>query len=521
MNENSEILGNKSLSLINKNFPLKNNLSYNCSIIFSSELNINDPIYKLFSDYSDIENIQKINDETKTEFLCKLLYFNRNNVHHILTEADKIIHFKYQENNKNLSFYFYLVLLIKDMPYILNYTFDYEYIKEINEQQQQNNKIYNKIITSKIIIELVNEYKSIYDFYGDENEKLLNEIINMNQPIIKDNINIFNQIVINWTEEEFCSNSIDIIYIEIIIALIKEKKLEDYEYTYEIIKQLNIDKIDINNIMYNKLYDILNKDENYLEDYIISEEEDWTSESKINFYFILLKYILKHSIYIYQIPFLLEMKRNIVVSLKSNDSIDVSKLNDSYVERLKYILEIFTNSNNIQFSMKKKPTKLKGIKGFLKTCFKKKSKNNCPLDLSISNQKSFSKEIEDYSELQNLSYVKDLLLNEQKMQLMKKSLKDPKYFFDNDKILSMLKVSKKDEEKFKEIINNEKWKNLFINEKIEFKDAINNVFYFEDANKDLYMLKKNLPHDVNKQSIENFKNWINNEKNLKFEQKQK
>ena len=281
MNENKEKMERQSL--INTNIPLKLRLSYNYySILASSHEKINDPIYKLLLDYSDIENIQKINDKKEIELLCKFLYFNRKKVHEILLDSDKTIHFEYKENNKSLSFYFYLVLLIKDMPYILNYTYDLEYIKEINDQQDQNKEIYKKLIISKIIIELVNEYKSIYDYFDDENEEKLNLIINMNLSIIKKNINAFKEMDINWTEVEFCSESIDLIYIDIIISLIKQKKLEDYEYSYEIIKQLNFDSIDINNTMYDKLYDLLNKEEDYINNYIIYYKEELDSENKIN-----------------------------------------------------------------------------------------------------------------------------------------------------------------------------------------------------------------------------------------------
>lgn len=516
MNVNKEKIERQSL--INTNIPLKIRLSYNYNsfIASSSEGIINDPINKLLLDYSDIEKIQKLNDKKEMELLCKFLYFNRKKVHEILLDSDKTIHFEYEEN-KNLSFYFYLVLLIKDMPYILNYTFDLEYFKEINDKQDQNEEIYKKLVISKIIIELVNEYKSIYDYFGDENEEKLNLIINMNLTIIKDNITAFKEMDINWTEVEFSSTSIDLIYIEIIIALIKQKKLEDYEYSYELIKQLNIDSIDINNTMYDKLYDLLNKDEDYINNYIISNKEELTSENKINFYYILLKYILKHPIYIFQIPFLMKTKRNIIDLFKSNNIIYTKKLKANLEERLKYILEIFTNSYNFKLKKEAKQS-VKGFKGVFKNAFKKNNKNDSSID---TEQKSFSKEIDDYSELHNLLYVKDLLNNKQTKTLMTNSLKNMNYYFDNDKFLNLLRVGKNDVEKFKEIITNDEWKKLLKEDQVEFKDIIKNVFYFEESNDELNKLKKSLPMEVNKQSIEYFKNWVNNERNVnKSEQKQ-
>ena len=342
-----------SVPLKIENIQFKLNLSYNFSIFTSSEINDNDPIYKLLLEYRDIENIQKIDKKEITKFL----YFNRNHVHKILLDSDDIINFIYEENNKHLCFYFYLFLLIKDNPYILNYTYDFDYIKVINDNQEQNNEIYNKLIISRIIIELSNDFKSINDCFNDENEEKINKIINYNIQIIKDNINILKDMDINYTEEEFCSKSIDLIYIDIIIALIKQKKLEEYDFTYDIIKQLNLENIDITKIMFDKLYDVLIRKEDYITDYIISNSDDFSKENKINFYYFLLNYFLKYSIYIYQIPFLFETKKNIKEILRTNNNISIKDLNNDIERRLKNIIEIFNDSDN--FTLIKKKNELK------------------------------------------------------------------------------------------------------------------------------------------------------------------
>jgi hypothetical protein len=207
----------KLFPFTDKNFMPKVYLSYYSTINISSEIYDNDPIYKLLSEYSDIENIQKINEGQITKFL----YFNRKNVHRILYDEDKTIHFKYEEINNNLSFYFYLILLINDMPDILNYTYDSKYIKEINNQQEENNdNLFNKIIISKIIIELANDYKTSNDCFNDEDETEINNIINKNLTIIQNNIETFKEITNKWTKEKINEMKIDEIYIEIIIDLI-------------------------------------------------------------------------------------------------------------------------------------------------------------------------------------------------------------------------------------------------------------------------------------------------------------
>ena len=324
---------------IKDNIPKKVSLCYHITINKPVELSNEDPIYKLITTYSDIENIQNMNENQKTKFL----YFNRKYVHKLLLKFNRTINFKYEEINKNLSFYFYLILLIKDNPYILNYTFDSEYIKEINIQQEQNNKLYNKLIISKIIIELANNYKSINDCFNDENEEKINKIINYNIQIIKENIHILNEINIKWTQEDFCSKSLDLIYVEIINELIKQKKLEDFEFTYEIIKQLDLENIDITKIMFDKLYEILNSNENYINDYMIIKGEDIYNEKIINFYFILMYYILKNQIYIYQIPFLMKVSKTVNNILKSSYMLNMLK-NVEIFNRVTYLINLFTNT---------------------------------------------------------------------------------------------------------------------------------------------------------------------------------
>ena len=269
------------------NIPNKISLCYYITLNQPSEIFKEEPIYKLLLNYSDIENIQKLNKKQITKFL----YFNKKYVHQILLNSDKTIHFNYEEINNNLSFYFYLILLIKDIPFILKYTYDSKYIKEINGNQEQNKGKYYKLIKAKINIELANNYKLIYDCFQDENEEKINKIINNNISIIKYNIDILKEINISWSLEELCSKPIDLMYIEIIVELIKQKKLENFEFTFDIIKQLNFENIDITKIMFDKLYEILNNNEYYINDYIISNGKDLYNEKNLNFYFILINYI--------------------------------------------------------------------------------------------------------------------------------------------------------------------------------------------------------------------------------------
>ena len=53
--------------------------------------------------------------------------------------------------------------------------------------------------------------------------------------------------------------------------------------------------------------------------YKILNLTDLLDNEKMNFYFILFQYILKNQIYIYDIPFLLKTKKEILKIIKSNE----------------------------------------------------------------------------------------------------------------------------------------------------------------------------------------------------------
>ena len=90
-----------------------------------------DILFNLISNYSEIEFISKSN---KTDNL-KFLYFNRNVIHKILIDGNKII--SINQNHKNLSDYFYLSLLLLENPFIINYKYSIEYILETYQIQKE------------------------------------------------------------------------------------------------------------------------------------------------------------------------------------------------------------------------------------------------------------------------------------------------------------------------------------------------------------------------------------------------
>ena len=94
--------------------------------------------------------------------------------------------------------------------------------------------------------------------------------------------------------------------------------------------------------MFDEISSILNTNEYY----IIKNLEDLYNENKINFYYILLKYILKNSIYIYKIPILLQIKNLILNFIIYNPQISWDyKKDKSIKEKFIYIINKFTGSN--------------------------------------------------------------------------------------------------------------------------------------------------------------------------------
>ena len=298
---------------------------------------IKDSLINLLKNYSEIENILELNE---IEFI-KILYFNRIIIHNILYHEDKTILIKYDKNNK-LSHYFYLSLLINENANIINYHYSIDYIKEIYNRKINKVEKYKLIIISKLIIELIENFRGTDEFYKNESQNKieLKKIENDSIEIIKNNKNIFRQIDLDMNENSIKLKKIDEIYILIINALIKKRKFEDYEYINNIISQLDLENIKITKLMFDELFKILNSNEDYINDYTIINEEDLVNENKINFYYILLKYILKNSIYIYHIPFLFKTKKIIILIIKSGlKKLSKNKIYNNLKIKIDYIIK--------------------------------------------------------------------------------------------------------------------------------------------------------------------------------------
>ena len=274
-----------SFEIIKQLFLNNDNCIENSKFIELSKIPNRDNIEKWLIDYEQLNIFCESNEYNP----LKLYYFNKNYIHRILYDREELIMLNSNKNGENLSYYFYLSLLIRDNQTIINYSYPFKFIKDINDNIKNDNNKYKKLILSKIILELIENYKGLDEY--DENRNKIENIVFENNKIIKDNIDSFNkEFNLEWKEKDIKSKKIDEIYLEIIKSLIENNKFDNYEYIYNIIKQLDLESIDITKFIYDGIHDIINKNQNK---YLISSKEDLFNNEKINYYYIILKYILK------------------------------------------------------------------------------------------------------------------------------------------------------------------------------------------------------------------------------------
>lgn len=306
-----------------------------------------DPLFQLSLNYEEIEEI--INSKNKE--IIKNLFFYRLMLNKILYNNDKIINLDdFFGKITDLSFHFSLCMIINYNPNVINYSFSINYIKQIhNLKENCNDKVYKKLILSKIILELINTFKSSYDYFKND-KKELNEIENKTKIYFR-NINHID-LIKNMNEKELIKKGIEEVYIKIINALIENKKLEEDKYIYDIIKQLDLENIIITKEMFQQLSLLLNSNKQFVNDYVLINIDDLFNFKKVNFYYILFKYILKSSIYIYHNDFLNKTRKTIIkiIRAKSNILLNLKKdyqnstLTSGLREKIIYLINLFTYS---------------------------------------------------------------------------------------------------------------------------------------------------------------------------------
>ena len=326
-------------------------LNYCCSILnYPAEIyNKKDPILNLLNNSENTdnkvnENIKHIISDNKKEKITKYYYFNKTAVHSYLYQQNEVIRLIYDSNNNNLEFNFYLTLLIRIDNNVLNYEYDEDYINKLNNENKNNKNKLNQLIKSKLIIDLTNEYILDNDIDEDHPKvKELNDIINTNQENIKNNLNDLKDLNNILNVDDIIKSPIDEIYIIIIICLIKSKKFGNYDFIIDIINQLSLDEIDLTKLMYDKLKSFLDDENNInlLNDYVIRDEKDLNNDIKINFNYILIKYILKNIFDLYDIKFVYDL-RNILKNILKKNRKSINNIEKNKYIKIKYILNSFS-----------------------------------------------------------------------------------------------------------------------------------------------------------------------------------
>ena len=98
--------------------------------------------------------------------------------------------------------------------------------------------------------------------------------------------------------------------------------------------------------MLNELNIILTKEKEYIKKYEIISFDDIFDKSKIYFYYNLIKYILKQSLYIFQFQFLLETSKKILDLIKNNlGKLSTFIKKSNYKYQIEYILKQFIGEN--------------------------------------------------------------------------------------------------------------------------------------------------------------------------------
>ena len=295
----------------------------------------------LIEEYSDLESLYY---SLPTDKILKFCYLYKIRSHKILYESQET--FLIKSGKYHLNDYFYLSSLIEDNLNIINYSFDFDLIKEINSNNKKEQRPLRKIINSKIILVL------IHNFINEKTEEeetleMISIIETENKDNINNNITIFHDLNLNEFDlSKIEDTKIGSLYFDIIKSLIRKNEFEDYEYSYNIINQLDLENISIAKPIFVELSKFLNSNETFLNFYKIKKIENLFNKKIINFYFILFKYIFKREILLYEIPWLLEVKLIIINAIKKEEKIlFISNLNDKDLnERKEFILKFITDS---------------------------------------------------------------------------------------------------------------------------------------------------------------------------------
>jgi len=338
---------------------------------------INNILYKLFPK-EEPEFYAKHLD--KNNFLQKL-YSIKDIFHKQLYYHDDIYYINQEYIKSELSDYIFLSLLISYESDIIHYNYDYNLIISINKKNKSSENSLKKAMISKIIIGLINNFKNVKD-NEEKFENELNAIEKENKEIIEQNIDKIKELKINLTIDDIISMKIDDIYIKVIKSIMISDKFEDSE---KICSQLGLDVINIPNLKFKELEKII-----IIENYMISEIQDLFNKEKINYYYILVKYIFNTNSIIYNINLLKNFQHFLIKIIKSKlyelyiNYID----NEAIYEKRNYVIKFILN-NEYYYQKYLEAIKLIELIYYYKTCLSesKKKEEIVLIEMILKNNK--------------------------------------------------------------------------------------------------------------------------------------
>ena len=299
------------------------------------------PFYELINSNNNITSILKGRDLNVLEYL----YLNRHKIHKILYDFDSTITIN-EEMLKEYTDYYYLYCLIKYQSVLINFKYNFQIIQDAYDKQIISKGIIKRIIMSKIVITIIDNFLE-----EEEDNEIIDKCMNIKTKCIeyinnnKQELNKY-QKDLDLDNLEKSDVFIEDIYSDIIYTLIINNKLNQSE---EILNELEIKKIRLNKSIFDSINNAFSEEN--INNYEISEYNDFFKLDKINFYFILFGYILKCSDYIIYIPFLSKMKEKILQKVKENldDLYNYfefnRKKNDNSITKLKQVLNYFIELN--------------------------------------------------------------------------------------------------------------------------------------------------------------------------------
>ena len=395
---------------------------------------------KKYTRFSEIKkNLQSYSDEN--EYL-QFLYDNKKLIEIWLYKFNEIIKISFDKNNKGIKKYFFLHLLIFKEQ-LINYSFDKNLIIELNNINKNENPNFIKIIRSKMIINFIK------DFNDDDEE--LKEILNDNKEFINNNIKIFKSFQLTFDTEEIIEKRIDLLYIEIINNFLRTNKFNDLNSSKIILEELDIIHINITESMFAELNTILNRDNDFIKRYEILDIKDLFDEEKINFFYLLLKYVLKNKKYIYINSFLLKTRTFIIKLIKNNFSERLCNIDFILNKKISFVVEflldneyysnIFLDSINIIqllkyykfYLFKSKKDDIKCIDNLIKNnniknygkYLKDSEKNNINLSLKLMNNDE-NKKINKIKQINNIIVKKDKIISKPEFFVQKENINNNK-----------------------------------------------------------------------------------------------